>query len=373
MVKTHTNMMMGTPIYMSPEQCRGNKTITDRADVYALGVMMFEMMASRPPFWTEAPGEFIAMHMYQAPPPLRSFVPDVDPTLHRLIESMLAKEAQARPSMPEVAKILKDLGNLASDVITVRTSSPEFADDARAPRSAPPPAPFGGSDAGQDATQLGSEALAAVRVNQRAAAQVVAAQGLAPLNGRSAVAMADSTGAKTAAHEDPTEVLSGSSASLGQAVQAGLASQAAQAGPPAAPRWQAVQIVPGSNLPPAREALAKLADGEPAGRSAPPLKLLVRTLRRVRFQLKKRIFGLLKLPLPDKRSTPPSDASDTALVVILLFVLLAILVVTVVLLAWPRGETSLRQPPALRTLCQRAPRAAPASTRALPHLRRPRV
>lgn len=54
-------LMMGTPVYMSPEQCRGLKTIADRTDGYALGVMLFEMLTGRPPFLAAAPGHTIAM------------------------------------------------------------------------------------------------------------------------------------------------------------------------------------------------------------------------------------------------------------------------------------------------------------------------
>jgi serine/threonine-protein kinase len=49
-ITTDTSVVMGTPVYMSPEQCKGGKSVGDRADVYALGVMLFEMLAGRTPF-----------------------------------------------------------------------------------------------------------------------------------------------------------------------------------------------------------------------------------------------------------------------------------------------------------------------------------
>jgi serine/threonine protein kinase len=113
--RTGTNMLLGTPIYMSPEQCRGAKNVGDRSDVYALGVMLFEMLAGRPPFETEMPGEYIALHIFQPPPSLRQFVPNVDERLEQLLLSMLAKDPKIRPPMLEVAQRLKFLGNLQSD------------------------------------------------------------------------------------------------------------------------------------------------------------------------------------------------------------------------------------------------------------------
>ncbi len=113
--RTGTNMLLGTPIYMSPEQCRGAKNVGDRSDVYALGVMLFEMLAGRPPFETEMPGEYIALHIFQPPPSLREFVPSVDERLEQLVLSMLTKDPKARPPMAEVAQRLKFLGNFQSD------------------------------------------------------------------------------------------------------------------------------------------------------------------------------------------------------------------------------------------------------------------
>jgi serine/threonine protein kinase len=120
MLQTRANMLMGTPVYMSPEQCRGARNIDEKVDVYALGVMLYEMLAGRPPFLANAPGEYIAMHMYQEPPSLRQVIPDVDRSLEQLIATMMSKEATARPSMLEAAQVLKDLGNLTSDVVSVR-------------------------------------------------------------------------------------------------------------------------------------------------------------------------------------------------------------------------------------------------------------
>lgn len=115
--ETVAHTMLGTPLYMSPEQCRGLKTINDRTDVYALGIMMFEMLSGQPPFVSDAPGDIVGMHMFKPPPSLRAAVPDLDPQLQRIIDSMISKEPELRPSMTAVAEQLKALGNFQSVVM----------------------------------------------------------------------------------------------------------------------------------------------------------------------------------------------------------------------------------------------------------------
>ena len=101
-VTTSANVLMGTPAYMSPEQCLGGKDVDSKTDVYALGIILFEMLAGRPPFVTDRPGEFLTMHMSKSPPLLTQFVPLVPSKLVGLVHSMLAKEPLARPTMEHV-------------------------------------------------------------------------------------------------------------------------------------------------------------------------------------------------------------------------------------------------------------------------------
>ena len=102
--KTDTNAVMGTPVYMSPEQCRGAGEVNDRTDVYSLGVMLYEMLAGRPPFEAEGAGELIGRHLFKEPQPLAERVPDVHPELARLIHRLLVKDKSLRPSMREAAR-----------------------------------------------------------------------------------------------------------------------------------------------------------------------------------------------------------------------------------------------------------------------------
>jgi serine/threonine-protein kinase len=107
---TRTGALLGTPTYMSPEQCRGAAELDHRTDIYALGCILFELAAGRPPFAREGAGELLVAHLSEAPPPLRSLVPGAPAALEALIASMLAKDpAQRPPSMTEVEAALRAL------------------------------------------------------------------------------------------------------------------------------------------------------------------------------------------------------------------------------------------------------------------------
>ena len=118
---TRTGSLLGTPLYMSPEQCRGIPTIGHWADIYSLGCVMFEMVAGRPPFVSEAPGDLLMAHISQAAPALSFFQPDVPPEIESLVAQMLAKDPALRPqSMAEVSQLLEAfLGVRIADFKTV--------------------------------------------------------------------------------------------------------------------------------------------------------------------------------------------------------------------------------------------------------------
>ncbi|HJZ86202.1 MAG TPA: serine/threonine-protein kinase, partial [Polyangia bacterium] len=101
--KTRTGSVMGTPLYMSPEQCKSSSRVDARADIYSLGCMLFEMVCGRPPFLGEGFGEILGKQMYEPPPRPSTLDPSVPPRLEALILRMLAKEPAGRPqSMEEV-------------------------------------------------------------------------------------------------------------------------------------------------------------------------------------------------------------------------------------------------------------------------------
>ena len=108
---TQDGALMGTPLYMAPEQARAASAIDARADLYSLGCVMYELLAGRPPFVGAGAGEVIAMQMFSEPELLEAIVPGVTPRLAALVARLLAKEPADRPASAD--EVIGSLGSLA--------------------------------------------------------------------------------------------------------------------------------------------------------------------------------------------------------------------------------------------------------------------
>jgi serine/threonine-protein kinase len=106
---TNAAALMGTPGYMAPEQAGGRK-VDSRADIYALGMTLFELLAGHPAFSADDPIALVVMNMQQPLPDLRQHRPDLPEELVALVEMMAAKDPDARlQSADAVAAALDDI------------------------------------------------------------------------------------------------------------------------------------------------------------------------------------------------------------------------------------------------------------------------
>jgi len=99
--QTNTGVLLGTPTYMSPEQCRGAGRVDNRSDIYSLGCILYEAACGFPPFVRDGMGDLIIAHVAEAPVAPTEHQPSLPPVLSDLILRMLAKSADDRPQTME--------------------------------------------------------------------------------------------------------------------------------------------------------------------------------------------------------------------------------------------------------------------------------
>jgi serine/threonine protein kinase len=104
--------------YLAPEQCSGADAADARSDVYALGVVAYEMLAGEPPFTGERPSDVMLKHTEEAPPPLSAFRSDVPPTIEPVLLKALAKDPELR---------YQTAGEFAEDLARVAEGQPALA------------------------------------------------------------------------------------------------------------------------------------------------------------------------------------------------------------------------------------------------------
>ncbi|WP_425537571.1 protein kinase domain-containing protein [Myxococcus fulvus] len=153
--QTRTDMVVGTPEYMAPEQARGQE-VGPMTDLYALGVVTFEMVTGRLPFIGSSPVDLLMKHVEARPPRPSEFVPDLPPALDAFILQMLTKDPEARPNsadalrqqLHKLRRSLRSTTHSNASALAPTQPKPSVPDDAASRRpTAPVPAP----------TELGAE------------------------------------------------------------------------------------------------------------------------------------------------------------------------------------------------------------------------
>ena len=109
---TTFGVSIGTPTYMAPEQAAGDPNIDSRADIYALGVLTYELLAGRPPFVGETPQKVLAAHVTQTPEPVTTHRAATSPALARVVMRCLEKDPDQR--WPTAEEVLTQLGAAAT-------------------------------------------------------------------------------------------------------------------------------------------------------------------------------------------------------------------------------------------------------------------
>ena len=95
-VQTQTGLVLGTPFYMSPEQCHGARAVDHRSDIYALGVIAYQLLTGQLPFMATGFGELVLKQQTEQPPPIDCAALGVPPAVESQILRAMAKDPAAR-------------------------------------------------------------------------------------------------------------------------------------------------------------------------------------------------------------------------------------------------------------------------------------
>jgi serine/threonine-protein kinase len=155
---TATGMFMGTPGYLSPEQCL-DQDPDHRTDIYSLGVTLYEALSGKVPFTADSPLALLRQIVEVEPPDLGNLKPDVDPELRAIVARMMAKDRNLR-----VSSCAELIGGLEKFLDSKGASGNLVERVAASAGSPPPPAPPPGAEAeldSQPTRQVSSDAIAA--------------------------------------------------------------------------------------------------------------------------------------------------------------------------------------------------------------------
>jgi serine/threonine protein kinase len=115
---TQKGEILGTPTFMSPEQCSGSGHIDGRSDIYALGCVLYYALTGRPPFLGDGVGAVLSAHIYELPPSPATLVSGIPAAVDAVVMRLLEKRPADRPgSMKEVHEILAAVAEAPSESV----------------------------------------------------------------------------------------------------------------------------------------------------------------------------------------------------------------------------------------------------------------
>lgn len=122
---TSTGVTVGTPAYMSPEQILTPDRVDGRADLYSLGIVLYELLVHKRPFAADSDFSILQAHVTQSPPPLRSINPAISPALEAVVLRALAKKPEER--FPDCASFARSLVLEETRGTTIAVKGPDNA------------------------------------------------------------------------------------------------------------------------------------------------------------------------------------------------------------------------------------------------------
>jgi serine/threonine-protein kinase len=122
---TGMNSTIGTAAYMSPEQCKGDRNLTAKSDLYSLGVVFFELLTGRKPFLADTTVDMFLKHVHEKPPRVGKLLQDLPPKFEALILQLLEKNKEDRPL--DAAWVGRMLGEVLDDAAARKSAGLEAA------------------------------------------------------------------------------------------------------------------------------------------------------------------------------------------------------------------------------------------------------
>lgn len=109
---TATGMVVGTPLYVSPEAIRDTKNAGEPSDIYSFGATLYHMLSGNPPFTGKTPFDVMRAHLETPVQPLREIDPNISKHLADLVELCLAKAPERRPTLDQIDAVLANRGRI---------------------------------------------------------------------------------------------------------------------------------------------------------------------------------------------------------------------------------------------------------------------